>query len=147
MKYIKQIFLQLIKIVLKRKNVLVMEEGKVVDGEKVAVEINLLPEVKVKAPILTIPISWTLIWENLSNPVSKIVKSLNKPTANVPQIPAAKWTGTAPTTSSISNLFKISLTIIAMIAPMMPTKIDITDVIELHPAVIATNPAKGPKII
>ena len=51
MKYIKQIFLQLIKVVLKRKNMLVVEEGKVVDGEKVAVEINLLPEVKVKAPI------------------------------------------------------------------------------------------------
>ena len=29
-----------------------------------------------------------------------------------------------------------------MIAPTIPTKIDVTEVIELHPAVILTNPAK-----
>ena len=34
-----------------------------------------------------------------------------------------------------------------MIAPMIPTKIDVTDVMELHPAVIATNPASGPNIM
>ena len=101
----------------------------------------------VNAPILNIPINWILICSNLSSPVSKISKLLNKPTANVPQIPAAKWTGTAPTTSSIWNLFKISLTTIAIIAPTIPTKIDVTDVIELHPAVIATKPANGPKMI
>ena len=101
----------------------------------------------VNAPIEIIPINWILICENLSSPVSKIFKSLNKPTANVPQTPAAKWTGTAPTTSSISNLFNNSLTIIAMIAPTIPTKIDVTDVMELHPAVIATSPASGPNII
>jgi hypothetical protein len=43
-------------------------------------------------------------------------------------------------------LFKISFAIIATIAPTIPTNIDVTDVIELHPAVIATNPAKGPSI-
>ena len=73
-------------------------------------------------------------------------KSLNKPTANVPHIPAARWTGTAPTTSSISNLFNISFTKIDMIAPIIPTKIAVIYVIELHPAVIATNPASGPNI-
>ena len=71
---------------------------------------------------------------------------LNNPTAIVPQTPAAKWTGTAPTTSSISNLFKNSFTKIATTAPIIPTKIEVTDVIELHPAVIATNPASGPSI-
>ena len=35
---------------------------------------------------------------------------------------------------------------IAIIAPTIPTKIETTEVIELHPAVIATRPASGPKI-
>ena len=47
----------------------------------------------------------------------------------------------------ISNLFKVSFTMIAIIEPIIPTKIEITDDIELHPAVIATNPANGPRII
>ena len=38
------------------------------------------------------------------------------------------------------------LTKIAIIAPIIPTKIETTEVIELHPAVIATKPARGPKI-
>ena len=104
-------------------------------------------EINVNAPIEIMPINCIFICENLSRPVSKILKSLNKPTANVPQTPAAKWTGTAPTTSSISNLFNTSFTIIAIIAPTIPTKIEVTEVIELHPAVIATKPASGPKMI
>ena len=87
-----------------------------------------------------------MICPNLSKSVSKTSRSLKNPTANVPQTPAAKWTGTAPTTSSISYFCKISFTIIAIIAPTIPTKIETTDVIELHPAVIATSPASGPKI-
>ena len=90
--------------------------------------------------------NWTSICPNRVNPVPNNSKSLNNPTANVPQIPAAKWTGTAPTTSSISNLFNISFTKIDIIAPIIPTKIAVTDVIELQPAVIATNPARGPNI-
>ena len=104
-------------------------------------------EINVNEPIAITPINWILIWENLSSPVSKILRSLKNPTARVPQIPAPKCTGTAPTTSSISNLFNISFTLIAIIAPIIPTKIEVTDVIELHPAVIATKPASGPKII
>ena len=33
-----------------------------------------------------------------------------------------------------------------IIAPIIPTKIAVTEVIELQPAVIATNPARGPNI-
>ena len=68
------------------------------------------------------------------------------PTASVPQIPAAKCTGIAPTTSSISNLFKISVVIIATILPMIPIIIANIEVTELHDAVIETKPARGPKI-
>ena len=88
-----------------------------------------------------------MICSILLKSVPRISKSLKKPTAKVPHTPAAKCTGIAPTTSSISYLFKISLTVIATTAPMTPTKIEIIDVIELHPAVIATNPAKGPRIM
>ena len=34
-----------------------------------------------------------------------------------------------------------------IIAPIIPTNIAVTEVIELQPAVIATNPARGPNII
>ena len=52
----------------------------------------------------------------------------------------------APTTSSISNLFNSSFTPIAIMDPIIPTRIAVREVIELHPAVIETNPAKGPSI-
>ena len=35
----------------------------------------------------------------------------------------------------------------ATIAPTHPTNIELTDVNELHPAVIATKPANGPRMI
>ena len=35
---------------------------------------------------------------------------------------------------------------LAINTPIIPTNIAVMDVIELHPAVIATNPAKGPRI-
>ena len=57
-----------------------------------------------------------------------------------------KRQGIAPTTSSISNLFKISVVIIATILPMIPMIIANIEVTELHAAVIETKPARGPKI-
>ena len=47
-------------------------------------------DINVNDPIDNIPISCTFICDILSSPVSKIVKSLKRPTASVPQIPAAK---------------------------------------------------------
>ena len=52
-------------------------------------------------------------------------------------------TNAAGNTSSTNDL---SLTKIDITAPIIPTKIAVTEVIELHPAVIATNPANGPNI-
>ena len=88
-----------------------------------------------------------MICSTLVKSVPKISKSEKKPTAKVPQTPAPKCTGTAPTTSSISYLFNNSLIVIATKDPIIPTKIETNVVIELQPAVIATNPASGPRII
>ena len=44
------------------------------------------------------------------------------------------------------TLYNALITYTKIMAPIIPTKIAVTDVIELHPAVIATNPASGPNI-
>ena len=65
-------------------------------------------------------------------------------TASVPQIPANKWAGIAPTTSSIFNENKILVPITTTIPPNAPIKIAVCGEGINGSAVIATNPPIHP---
>lgn len=66
--------------------------------------------VAVKIPIAEIPTNW----------VSKWTSGCAKLAANVPHIPANKWTGIAPTTSSILNLSIKGIVMTIIVPPTAP---------------------------
>ena len=76
----------------------------------------------------------------------KISKSLNNPTAKVPQAPANPWRATASTPSSIPQCSIQLVTKSIVIPPTAPIRIAIGVVTELQAAVMETNPAIEPLI-
>ena len=63
-----------------------------------------------KTPTLSTPINWVI---NSAGP--------KMPTAKVPQIPATRCTGMAPTTSSIPHLSRTGMDKVASALPTAPT--------------------------
>ena len=62
----------------------------------------------------------------------------------VPQIPAKRWTGIAPTTSSILNLSSIGIVKTTINPPTAPMNIASIGVGASGSAVIATSPPNAP---
>ena len=93
------------------------------------------------------PSSWTCSWPKRLKPVSSSCKSPKSATANVPQIPATKCTGTAEmASSSCIRCICFSARNIT-IAPRAPINAACGVDTTWQPAVIATNPARVPLIV
>ena len=89
--------------------------------------------INTNAPIITTPLSCAM----------NVADSVNSPTANVPQIPATKWTESAPTGSSILNLSNIGTASTTINPPTIPTP-NAYNIPASGAAVTDTRPAKAP---
>ncbi len=89
---------------------------------------------KAKMPTATMPTIWA----------PKLAPSLVSGTTSVPQMPATRWTGMAPTTSSIFSLSSSGTAKTTITPPMAPMTMARPGVGVSGSAVIDTRPASAP---
>ena len=93
------------------------------------------------------PSAWTPSWAMGLRPVPIISGSPNKATDKVPQMPPPRWTGTAPTASSMRYLSNRRSLMDMTTPPMAPTIIAAVGVMTWQQAVTDTRPARQPLVI
>ena len=108
---------------------------------------SVKPTPNAQAKVAPTPVAWTTNCSQRPKPVPQLSGSPKRATARVPQMPAARCTGTAPTTSSSSS-FSSSIVTPYMIAPaIQPMLTADSGVMMWAEAVIPTSPANEPFII
>jgi len=99
-----------------------------------------------QTPQAAMPSNCTPTCCSRDSPVPMTARSPNRPTASVPQAPAARCAGMAPTASSMRQRSSFSLHQAMASAPAAPVSIACAGDTACAPAVIATSPAIRPLI-